>query len=198
MLIWRRPKLQALGADQRRHAHAIVIDKFEFTAGRDHDIGVLQVAVGNLLPEELSRHRGPLPRRIEQGSCVALAAAVLYPLEERLALDPIHEHYRIALAVAQRADFVFAVLKRDQTLQPPRGDVGADLVVAAMTMRRGSGKNTDGHGSSRGIDPLVDYRERARPGSRLTATIPLDRTRAEVRIPKSDFGILQNRLEVGG
>ena len=99
MLVRRRAELQTLGADQGGHAHAIVIDELEFALGRDHDIGVLQVAVRDLFLRKFGSHGRPLSRCAHECRGVALAALVPDPLKEVFTLDPVHEKDRVALPV---------------------------------------------------------------------------------------------------
>ena len=169
MLVGRSAEFQALGADQGRHAHSIVIDELEFALGRDHDIGMLQVAVGDLFPRKLGSHCRPLLRRAHKCRHVAPAALVLDPLKQGFSLDPVHQDDRVAFSVAQRADFLFAVLERHQASQSPGREVLADLLVAAVPMRRLRGKDADRHGVSRGVDSFVDDGKRPGPGPRLAA-----------------------------
>ena len=107
-------------------------------------------------------------------------------------------HTRVAFSIVQRADFLFAVLEGHQASQSPGCEVLADLLIATAPMRRLGRKNADCHGVSRGVDPFVDYGKLPGPDPRLAENIFLDRARPQVRIAKSDFGVLENRLKIGG
>ena len=47
MLVRLDADFQVPPPDQRRHAHAVVVDQLQLAVGRDHHVGVLQVAVGD-------------------------------------------------------------------------------------------------------------------------------------------------------
>ena len=120
------------------------------------------------------------------------------PVEQRLALDPVHEDQRIPLAVAGRADAAVAVLEIDQAAELAALQVGADQVVAFAALGRFGGEHPQGERAfAVRVDTLVDHGERARPGPGLVLLVLLDGRPLQPRIAERDPRVLQHRAEVG-
>jgi len=186
-------------ADQRRNAHAVVVDQLQLAPLGDHHVGVLQVAVGDPGVGQLLDQVDPAARRLAQGLFVAGERPGAAPFEKRVALNPIHQDQGIPFAVAGGADALVAILEIDQAAQLAALQIGADLVIPLAPLGRFGCKNTDGERALvAGGDCLVDDRERTRPGPRLVALVLGDEALAERGIAKRQSRILQHRAEVRG
>ena len=199
VLIRLHTDFQVAPAHQGRHAHAVVVDEFQFVGAGHHDIGMLQVAVGDVGVFQFADQGHPALGHLGEGGGVAFEGPGADPFEQRLPFDPVHEDQGIPLAVAGAADAVVAIFEVDQAGNIACFQVGADLVVAFAPFGRLGGENANGKGAPVACgNPLVDDGEGARPRTRLISRVLGDAAFAQRRVPEGVPRVLQHGTEMGG
>ena len=104
--------------DQRRHAHAVVIDQLELPGGVTITLACCRSPWATELSLSSCTASSQRSAICGDGVAIAFQAAGAEPMEERLALHPVHEDQRIPLAVARRADAAVAILEIHEAIQP--------------------------------------------------------------------------------
>ena len=178
MLIRLDADLEVAAIHQLRHGEAVVIDELEFARRRDHDVRVLQVAVGDAGEREFLDEPGPVASRSRQGGGIAAYAATAHPVEERFARDPVHDDERIPFPVAGRADAGGVELEADEASRPLAGQKRADGLVAFDALGHFGGERAKSDGVPGRVCSLEHDGERPRPRPRLAEFVAVNLDRA--------------------
>ena len=198
MLVRLDAHFQVPPPDQRRDAHAIVVDQLQLAGVGDHHVGVLEVAVGDPRVDQL------LGAPTQRSATVAMAWRL--PSSDRArthlkSVSPWTQSMRISgyhLPSPAERMLLVAVLELDQGFQLAALEILADQVVALAAFGRLGGEDPQREvAAGVGHHRLVDHGEGPGPGPRLVPLVLVDLAALQLRVAKSDPRVLQHRAEMG-
>jgi len=197
MLVRRQTGFQVAAADQRWHAHAIVIDQPEMAFRRNHDVAVLQIAVDDFVLGQLPHQMQPDVGRDLQRLDVPFAAAVARPLEQRDPRHPFHDQQRIQFAVCRRTNAPLVIVETDDAGHRPRLQIIADRPIVFQAFILTAIENTDRELATVRPITAIDRGKVAAAGLGLPQLVHFDGAAPQFRIAERHPGVLQDASIIG-